>query len=124
MIAENQSSVLDLEFISSIRSLDQPGEEGVFLKELIDMFTKITPPLIQGLVTAMHNEDFKAAQNIAHRLKGGSSNVGAVSLSGICSTIEKMAAKKSLVNHSDFSAKLEQEFTTAVHQLNEQALLR
>ena len=120
MTTNAETSVLDMEIISGIRSLSSPDVEDDLLKELIVLFVDTTPPLLETLQNALVSKDFRVAQRVAHRLKGGSSNVGAIVMSKLCSDIEKLASAQSDIDFEPHCTRLEFEFQTAVSQLHAQ----
>jgi two-component system, sensor histidine kinase and response regulator len=56
--------------------------------ELLDLFLTSTPPLLDELRAAAAAGDSTALRRVAHKLKGGCQNVGAVGMATLCRAIE------------------------------------
>jgi CheY-like chemotaxis protein/HPt (histidine-containing phosphotransfer) domain-containing protein len=67
------------------------GEDGIKLaKELLRMYRKNSLDLIDSLQQTLDGQDIAGLHRVAHTLKGNSSQVGAVQLSGLCFTLEQI----------------------------------
>ncbi len=84
------NAVIDLRLIDSIRSLNTEGRPDL-LAELVTIFRETTPALLDHLETSVTQRNAAVVQRIAHRLKGGSGNVGARHLSRLCAELEGLA---------------------------------
>ena len=68
------------------------GEGGIELaKELLRMYQKNSTDLIESLQQTLDRQNFTELHRVAHTLKGNSSQVGAVRLSGLCFILEQIA---------------------------------
>lgn len=70
------------------------GEESVeapALANLVSIFLETASDEIPALQQHAGDGDLEAAEDRAHRLKGGSATVGAEAFSGLCQTIERAA---------------------------------
>lgn len=83
-------SPIDMRLVESIRSLNTDGRPDL-LAELVSIFRDTTPELLEGLETAASSGDARQLQRLAHRLKGGSGNVGARHMSRLCADLELLA---------------------------------
>lgn len=59
----------------------------VFL-QLTELFLSDTPRLLDALQSAISRRDFEEAQRVAHRLKGGCAQIGALALANDAELIE------------------------------------
>jgi CheY-like chemotaxis protein len=67
------------------------GEDGIELaKELLRMYRKNSLDLIDSLQHTLDKQNLPDLHRVAHTLKGNSSQVGAVRLSGLCFTLEQI----------------------------------
>lgn len=93
-------SAIDLRFVDSIRSLNTDGRPDL-LAELVAIFRETTPDLLDGLESAATAGDARQLQRLAHRLKGGSGNVGARHMSRLCADLELVARETSSTDGTD-----------------------
>jgi HPt (histidine-containing phosphotransfer) domain-containing protein len=56
--------------------------------QLVDLFMRSTPPLLDELETAAASEDGEALRRAAHKLKGSCQNIGATFMTTLCLTLE------------------------------------
>lgn len=70
--------VLDLEQLGMMRSLDDG--RGVFLSELIEIFSEEVPTLIVRLEEALQNDSETMSKRLAHKIKGMGANLGTARL--------------------------------------------
>lgn len=117
------SSVLDLEIISSLKALCEEDDGDDLLAELVQIFEESTPPLIDTMMKAALNNDLFVIQRIAHRLKGGSGNVGANAMSHLCSEIETQARDGAPLNYKTLIEQVDSEFHEALWHLQKQVSL-
>lgn len=103
-------SVLDLDRILLLRSLD--GGKGAFLDELIDLFVSSTPPVLEGLISAIEVHSIGESVALAHKLKGISSNVGISCLVAMLERVEVFFADMAVEERKNLPAAL-----TAAYQL-------
>jgi CheY-like chemotaxis protein/HPt (histidine-containing phosphotransfer) domain-containing protein len=64
------------------------------IRPVITVFLKLLPERLQGLEHAVQELDFEEIENIAHTLKGSSSQFGAEELGHLCGEIEYMARQR------------------------------
>ena len=94
--------------LDELRALAEPGEPGP-LHELIDLFLKQMPTLIQEINEAAARGDFAALLNAAHSLKGSSRNMGADVLADICQEIELASKPDAPASLGQLRSRLDQE---------------
>lgn len=107
---------LDVSMLNSWRNLTEVGEQD-FLNELIDLFVEHTPPVLTEIHQAAEKADARSLQRAAHKLKGSSSHVGALSMVQICEHIETEAHANNLSGVLPLVENLEQEFANVKHSL-------
>jgi len=80
--------VIDMRLIEGIRSLNADGQPDL-LAELVGILKDTTPAILDALESAVESGDERVTQRLAHRLKGGSGNVGARRMARLCSDFEQ-----------------------------------
>jgi CheY-like chemotaxis protein len=81
------AAVLDRAALAAIRALERPGSGGL-LRRVIDRYSEDAPRLVAAMRAAAASSDAHGLQLAAHTLKSASANVGAVSLAGLCKSLE------------------------------------
>jgi HPt (histidine-containing phosphotransfer) domain-containing protein len=81
-------SVIDMNTINNLKSL---SKDKTFLVNVIDIFIKDTPILINDMEKAVKSKDASALKSAAHKYKSSTRQVGATQLSGICLEVEQLA---------------------------------
>ena len=117
----SDSSVLDVSVAAAIRALGGPGEPDVFA-EVARLFLADVPIHLTALGVAIAADEKESVRNIAHRLRGGALEIGAVRMAPVCAAIEHGARSGSLVDVVAQADSLGREFALARHEL-EQAIL-
>ena len=84
------SGPLNEQALRQIRSLRQPGGPDL-LKRIVDLYLNNSRTLIDSLRDAVNRSDAAAVVQAAHSLKSSSANVGAVTLTDLCGTLEANA---------------------------------
>jgi HPt (histidine-containing phosphotransfer) domain-containing protein len=108
--AEDPSTAsLDASVLETIRALDRQGTAEI-LKNVIDIFFRETPPLLQALHQAASQGDAAALQRTAHSLKSGSDNLGARRLAELCRELEASARSGDLARAPLQVAEIEAEY--------------
>ena len=100
----SSSGLLDHRLIESIRSLNSEGRPDL-LAELVGIFRETTPGLLDSLDEALQEQDSRVVQRLAHRLKGGSGNVGAKHMSRLCSDLETLAREQTQLTIAEMSSR-------------------
>ena len=106
---------------TAIRALGGPGEPDVFA-EVARLFLADVPIHLTALGVAIAADEKESVRNIAHRLRGGALEIGAVRMAPVCAAIEHAARSGSLVDAAAQADSLGREFALARHEL-EQAIL-
>jgi CheY-like chemotaxis protein len=79
---------VDLSVLTGLREFQQPGEPD-FITELIDLFLNDAASLLKLLHAAVSGNDADELRRVAHRLKGSSSNIGAVRMATLTEKLEE-----------------------------------
>lgn len=107
-------TVIDQAQLASLREIQQPGAAD-FVTELIDLFISEATLQIQALREAVRSEDAAEIQRLAHRLRGGSANMGATQMAALA---EGLDCKNPAKDASEILAQLENEFALVSEALN------
>jgi len=90
-----------------------------FVKELVGIFLDEAPTRIQELKDALQSGDSKSAEQIAHKLKGGSINLGIQKLHGLFENIERLARENTSPISQSLIAEVDNEFARSVRFLRD-----
>jgi HPt (histidine-containing phosphotransfer) domain-containing protein len=111
---------IDPEAIANLRDLN-PGDGGVFLREIIAIYIEDTPKRLADLRTCLASGDVSTFTRAAHTIKGSSANVGAQHLRSMSERLELISRKEGLGGVSSMIAECEAEFgrvTAALKKLS------
>lgn len=100
--------LLDQGRVTELRGLSD-GDDSL-LHELGEMFLRDGSSRIAALHDALKAGDAYSVSMIAHTLKGGGRNIGAMKLAGYCQTLELAAKAKTLANAGVIIQAIESEF--------------
>ena len=103
------SSVLDVSVMAAIRALGEPGEPDVYA-DVARLFLADVPVHLLALGAAVAAKKSESVARIAHRLRGGALEMGALRMAPLCATIERAARTGSLGEAAALAATLEREF--------------
>jgi HPt (histidine-containing phosphotransfer) domain-containing protein len=104
-------SVLDVSVMVAIRALGDPGEPDVYA-EVARLFLADVPVHVSALHAAIAARSAKSVEQIAHRLRGGALEMGALRMAPVCAAIEQ-AARAGLLEEAEAQAgRLDCEFET------------
>jgi HPt (histidine-containing phosphotransfer) domain-containing protein len=104
-------SVLDVSKMEAIRALGDPGEPDVY-SEVARLFLEDVPVHLSALNAALAGRNAKSVEQIAHRLRGGALEMGALRMAPLCAAIEQ-AARAGLIDEAASQAvRLDREFET------------
>jgi HPt (histidine-containing phosphotransfer) domain-containing protein len=105
-------SVLDMSVMAAIRSLGDPGEPDVYA-EVARLFLADVTIHLAALGAAIAADSAESVRQIAHRLRGGALEMGALRMAPLCAAIEH-AAREGLLEHAAAQAeRLDREFAAA-----------
>ena len=109
---EPETLVLDVSVMEAIRSLGAPGEPDVYT-EVARLFLADVPIHLSALGAAIAADSAESVRLIAHRLRGGAFEMGALRMAPLCAAIEHAARAGSLEHAAAQAASLEREFAAA-----------
>lgn len=109
---------LDLAVLDDLRQL-QAADGKDLVGELIDLFVVEVSRIFPQLKTAVESANAPAVEKLAHKLRGGSQNLGAVRVAQICAELECLARAHAFHEGSDILGALEHELERARHALAE-----
>jgi len=104
-----EPSVLDVSVMAAIRSLGGPGEPDVYT-EVARLFLDDVPIHLSALSAAIAAERLESVSEIAHRLRGGALEMGALRMAPLCAAIEHAARAGSLEHAAARAESLDREF--------------
>jgi CheY-like chemotaxis protein/HPt (histidine-containing phosphotransfer) domain-containing protein len=81
--------VLRYQVLADLRSIQDPQSPDL-VNEVIDLFLENSPGWMEELREAISKLEYIKIYQTAHRLKGASSNLGAVAFASVCYKLEKM----------------------------------
>ena len=111
-------AVLDVSVIAAIRALGCDGEPDVFT-EVAQLFLADVPVHLDALRAAIAADRPEQVEQIAHRLRGGALELGALRMAPLCATLERAARGGSLVEANDLLDSLQREFVAVRAALEE-----
>ncbi|MDK2779406.1 MAG: Hpt domain-containing protein [Pseudomonadota bacterium] len=76
------------------------------LNKVCALFIRTSPAQVEGIQTAVADNDFPTAQATAHTLKGASGNIGGECLMSLCAQIEQAAKAQDATQLQQLSAEL------------------
>jgi TMAO reductase system sensor TorS len=106
-LSESLRGILDQ---ARLQELNELGGEELVL-ELLDVFRHDVPMQLAALREAIAAGDARSVQMLAHTVKGGSRNIGAVQLAEYCQSLEAAAKGGDLSRAGDLFAGIENEFS-------------
>lgn len=113
--------VLNPETLAALVGLAQDRSYDL-LGQLVELFCKETPPLIEELKSLVNKGDLKAASRIAHAIKSSSGSLGAHRLRELSEWIERSPSGAEKENVNFVVNALEREYQLAVKELHEQRM--
>jgi HPt (histidine-containing phosphotransfer) domain-containing protein len=105
-------SILDVSVMAAIRALGEPGEPDVYT-EVALLFLADVPIHLSALSAAIAADSVESVGQIAHRLRGGALEMGALRMAPLCAAIEHAARAGSLEHAAARAASLDREFAAA-----------
>jgi HPt (histidine-containing phosphotransfer) domain-containing protein len=105
-------AVLDVSVMAAIRSLGGPGEPDVYT-EVARLFLADVPIHLLALNAAISANRTESVGEIAHRLRGGALEMGALRMAPLCAAIEYAARAGSLEQAAAQAERLDREFEVA-----------
>jgi len=87
--------VLDRQTLNAIRDLQSPGEEDLLVK-LVGLFVDLLPAQLLALRLAIGDNNASRVEEVAHKLKSSSGNLGATKMSDLCSQLVDLAESGNL----------------------------
>jgi CheY-like chemotaxis protein/HPt (histidine-containing phosphotransfer) domain-containing protein len=89
--------IIDITILARLKELSNDNDH-TFVNEVINMFLSQAPPLIEEMEKHFHENKFIRMGEVAHKLKGSSSNMGAVLLTKLCKEIELAGRTDTCIN--------------------------
>jgi signal transduction histidine kinase/CheY-like chemotaxis protein len=112
---------IDNKVLDNIRALDQPGKDSI-LTRIIDLYLNETPQQLAKLHRAQNAADAETLHNIAHSMKSGSANLGAMHLANLCKELEQKAKQVSLTETEPLIQQIEEAYRQTECQLQQERI--
>ena len=96
-----------------LAQLEQETEPS-FVKEIIAIFIEESPATLERLKDAVQSSDGKSAEQHAHKLKGGSLNLGAKDLSVLFGKLEELARNGRIASTNELIKEIDREFKSVL----------
>jgi HPt (histidine-containing phosphotransfer) domain-containing protein len=103
--------------IQDLRDLQAGGAPG-FLIEIIDLFLKEAEIHLSKLRESLAAKDARVFERAAHTLKGSSGNLGALTMSKICSDLQTVGREANWPRAVEVLPALEAEYVTVKAELS------
>ncbi len=101
-----------------MRMLEDLGDEGLSIfDQLVTLFTSDTARLLTELKEAAARQDFSEAARKAHRIKGGSAQIGALTLRADSETAEACALREDTISLRQAVDRIEDHWPKVVAEL-------
>ena len=118
LFPDSLPAVLDMSVMTTIRALGSPGEPDVYT-EVAQLFLADVPVHLEALRVAIAAGRPEQVERIAHRLRGGALEMGALRMAPLCAALEQSARAGCLQQAEDKLESLHQEFALARTALEE-----
>jgi HPt (histidine-containing phosphotransfer) domain-containing protein len=102
--------------IQDLRDLQNGGAPG-FLVEIIDLFLTEAEGHLSKLRAAHADKDAKSFERAAHTLKGSSGNLGALTMSKMCSELQTVGREANWARAAEVMPALEAEYVEVRKEL-------
>ena len=100
-------TVLDPRVLTSLRTLEAEGEQGI-VAELIGLYLAESPRQLEALRAALAAGDAPGLYRAAHGIKGSAANLGAVTLAAICRDLETLSRAGAIEGAAELVAHIEE----------------
>jgi len=110
---------LDPDTISYLKEISDDSNPD-FFRDLVGIFLQQTPELIETLKAQIAELDFKGIEQVAHRLKGSSLNLGAKDLAELFSQLEEMGKNETAEGIKQKGEQLDSLFLIACESLKQE----
>jgi HPt (histidine-containing phosphotransfer) domain-containing protein len=109
LLVPESEPVLDRSVMAALRALGNLGEPDVYV-QVAHLFLADVASQLSALAAAVDAASPSVVAEIAHRLRGGALEMGALRMSPLCAEIERAARTGSLEHAAAQMALLEREF--------------
>lgn len=107
---------LDAKMLRNLQALNRPGKPDVLCK-VANLYLRETPQLLATLHEAVEHADAASVQRIAHSLKSGSGNIGALRLMALCKHLEEQGRQHTLATAPDVARAIAAEYAAVCKAL-------
>ena len=114
-----RSGVIDDKVFHELMSLSEPGEEALFLGDMLRMFKQGSGEALAMLTEAAERKNTELLSQVAHKLKSGAGNLGAMKMASLCKEMELFAKEGHFERAVAILPRLQKEFLLACEDLDE-----
>jgi len=107
---------IDKRALDAIQALQRPGQPSI-LQKVVGLYLDKSPAILESLRDAISKNESAGVQSAAHSLKSSSANLGALELSELFKTLEKMGRDHAIEGAAETLAEIESKFELVVHEL-------
>lgn len=112
------SAAVDWSVLEALKVLQKPGAPDL-RQRLMNMYLKSSPPLMEGIKTAIINSDDQLLTTAAHTLKSTSLSLGAMKLGALCAELEQIGRDKALEKAGDIPKLAEEQHSAVIAAFKE-----
>ncbi len=109
---------VDWRVLDELKVLQKPGAPDLRLR-LMTMFLKSSPPLMEGIRTAVLTSDAQLLTMSAHTLKSTALSLGAMRLGAICADLEQIGRNNALQDLGDLPKEANGQFKAVIAAFQE-----
>jgi HPt (histidine-containing phosphotransfer) domain-containing protein len=103
---------VDWAHVEEMRLLQMEGEPD-FVEEMVDLFVKETPSLIEAIRRSVAASNSEGLRRAAHTLKGNCNSIGATRMGALALDLERIGRGELVQDAGAIFAELESEFENA-----------
>ena len=109
-------TVIEETALQRLQELDPTGESHL-VQNLIELFHKGTPEMLEKIRHSIHQNDLQAASKAAHALRSSCTSLGALRMAELCWRIERNSSTISAQDLQRVADQLSTEFNNACEEL-------
>lgn len=117
-VTDGRSAAIDWSVLDALKVLQRPGKPDV-RSRLLTIYLTSQPALMEGIKTAVKEDDGPSLAATAHSMKSSSRNVGAMIFGETCAELEQLGRTNSLENAPALLIRAENEFAAVCFAFQE-----
>jgi len=96
--------------LEKIRALQQPGKPDI-VATIVNYYLEDAPTMVSAIEQAVAASNPEGVRGMAHRLKSGSANVGAVRLANLCRELEALGRRRETGSMQEVLGRIKEEYS-------------